>query len=81
MSFDRKKGHKVRFLKKHKNFAENAFRDAVRLRGKGLPLNNSENISKFILLARAELKYSDKTASSDIFWGLMKIHHENLEKK
>lgn len=77
----RRKRHKLEFLKKHKNFAENAFRDAVRLREKKESLKNSENINKLVHMARAALKYSPATNSDDIFWGLMKVHHELMGEK
>ena len=77
----KRKKYKLKFLEKHRNFSENAFRDAVRLRGKGESLKNSENISKLVYMARKSLGYSDKTNSDDIFWGLMKLHHETMEGK
>jgi len=80
-SHNRRKRHKLEFLKKHKNYAINAFRDAVRLRDKGQSLKTSENISNLVRMARSNLKYSEKTNSDDIFWALMKLHHEELEEK
>ena len=81
MSYARRKEHKLRFLKKHKNFAQNAFRDAVRLRDKGKSLRTSETIMQLVRMARTNLHYSDKTNTEDIFWSLMKVHHEQKEKE
>ena len=77
----RRKRHKLAFLEKHKNFAENAFRDAVRLRAKGESLKTSQNIIQLVLMARRELQYSPKTISDDIFWGLFKVHHDTMGVK
>jgi len=76
MSFQRRKADKIKFLKKHKNFSKNAFRDAVRLRDKGESLRTSENVVALVRMARNDLHYADSTNLEDIFWSLMKVNHE-----
>ncbi|HUV84921.1 MAG TPA: hypothetical protein VMV86_04380 [Methanosarcinales archaeon] len=76
---ERRNRHKVEFLKKHKNFARTAFREAIRLREKGEDIRKSEPVTQLINMARIDLKYSPKTYSLDIFWGLAKTSHGLLE--
>ena len=75
----RRNRHKVAFIKKHKNFAQTAFRDAIRLREKGEDIRKSDVVTQLINMARIDLMYSPKTYSLDIFWSLMKVSHELLE--
>jgi len=77
----RRNRHKIAFLKKHRNFANVAFREAEELYQKGEDVRKSSSVNNLINLARVELKYSVKTYSKDIFWSLMKANHKLLKEE
>jgi hypothetical protein len=77
----RRNRHKIAFLKRHRNFANQAFQEAEELHQKGEDVRKASSVNNLINLARVELKYSVKTYSKDIFWGLMKANYKLLEEE
>ena len=66
--------HKEKFLKKHENLAEAAFKEGRAIHERGGDVRHSTSVSNMLKMARRELKYSDKAYDLDIFWGLEKTY-------
>jgi hypothetical protein len=62
--------NKIAFIKKHKNYASEVFKEVDTLVKSDLDIKDSEIISDFIKLARIELGYSPKTYHKDILYSL-----------
>jgi hypothetical protein len=80
MTSKRRDANKIDFIEKHKNFVMKVFDEAETLIREGEEVRKSENVCKLISLARIELKYSPKTYSNDIFFGLLRTYKRSLTR-